>query len=98
MSDLLIHTMGERDRAYQERNRIVAALSKLFPSYWYADPKATGWPVIAVMLPTGQATWHVPSSDFNRWFTHLKERLCDWDGHDTEEKYQRLDALPVKES
>lgn len=42
------------------------------------DPDEPEWPVVFIELPTGQVSWHVPQHD------------VPWDGHTTEEKYQRI--------
>lgn len=87
----------ERDNAYTERNRLIAALSKLFPSHVYRDPGGEpGYTlVVSINLPTGQATWHIPFSE-ESFFAHLPTvSASDWDGHTTEQKYRRLELLPV---
>ena len=43
------------------------------------DPKEPEWPVVFIELPTGQVSWHVP------------QHAAAWDGHDTGEKYRRVD-------
>lgn len=45
------------------------------------DPKLPEWPVVFIELPTGQVSWHLPQ--------HGEA----WDGHSTEEKYERVHAL-----
>lgn len=45
------------------------------------DPDAPEWPVIYIELPTGQVSWHMPQHE------------SDWDGHTTEDKYQRIAAF-----
>lgn len=42
------------------------------------DPNESEWPVVYIELPTGQVSWHLPQ--------HTKE----YDGHTTEEKYDRI--------
>ncbi len=88
-----------KNGAYAERNKMVAALSKLFPS-WLEDHPATdtAWEsdwrtIVFINLPTGQASWHLHDSEVPA-FSHLS-RLCgnSWDGHTTEQKYERLGAL-----
>lgn len=84
------------DEAYQERNKVVAALSKLFPAGrtktdipgW--DPEWHG--AVYIDLPTGQVSWHFHDRDAGL-FDHLPPYAGVWDGHDTEEKYRRLAAL-----
>lgn len=84
---------AEKDVAYIERNKVVAALARLFP----AGLKRTdipGWNkewhgCVYIDLPTGQVSWHYHDSQ-----AHLFEGLPaydgEWDGHDTQEKYRRL--------
>lgn len=84
------------DLAYQERNQVVAALARLFPSGlrktdipgW--DPEWHG--CVFIDLPTGQVSWH-----FHDREAHLFEGLPPyekpWDGHSTPEKYKRVAAL-----
>ena len=90
------HYREHKDDAYGERNKVVAALARLFPS----GLKVTdipGWDeewhnCIYIDLPSGQVSWHYHDSQ-----AHLFEGLPaydgEWDGHDTEEKYRRLAAL-----
>ena len=87
-----------KDGAYEERNFLAAALAKIYPSYTYLDPSEPDWPILYVDLPTGQVSWHVP---FNFWEKYLGKLNVvganPWDGHTTEEKYERLQALAPKE-
>jgi hypothetical protein len=88
-----------KDGAYSERNKLVSALSKLFPASlerhedsdktWEDDWR---W-IVFINLPTGQVTWHIHDSELPN-FAHLF-RICGrvWDGHTTEQKYERLAAL-----
>ena len=89
----------QKDGAYSERNKLVAAMSKLFPS-WLEDHDAadTVWEndwrkIVFIELPTGQASWHIHDSELPM-FAHLSH-LCgnSWDGHTNDEKYARLAAL-----
>lgn len=89
----------ERDGAYAERNRLVAALAKVFPAC-RAETEIEGWEpdwrwCVFVTLPTGQASWHIHESELPA-FAWLPIEANPWDGHTTEEKYQRLAALRVK--
>lgn len=90
------------DKTYArlERNRLVAALSKLFPSI-RTKTDIDGWDpkwhnVVYIVLPTGQVSWHY-HDDHEPMFEHVMYRDPQlesmWDGHDTEEKYKRLSAL-----
>lgn len=79
--------------AYTERAHLIAALSKLFPASLETDPAEPDWPVCIIDLPTGQASWHISPTDLHL-FIHLpRDAGRVWDGHDTPEKYARLDAL-----
>lgn len=80
----LAAAQGKEDSAYLERNRLVALLSKVFPS----GKKKTaieGWSedwhgCVYIDLPTGQASWHY--HDSQAWlFEHLPEYQGAWDGH-----------------
>src|SRR5438309_1507704 len=88
----------ERDNAYRERDQLVAALSKQFDAhlathtgYWEDDWRN----IVCIHLPTGQATWHIHDSEL-AMFSHLDRADDHWDGHSTEEKYRRLNALAVR--
>lgn len=87
---------ADKDSAYLERNRLVAALASLFPS-GIARTDIPGWlpewhGCVYVDLPTGQASWHYHDSQAHL-FAHLPPYTKAWDGHSTDEKYQRLAAL-----
>ena len=94
-----------KDGAYLERNKLVSLLSKVFPS----GKKKTaieGWSknwhgCVYIDLPTGQASWHYHDSQSDL-FDHLPEYKGTWDGHTTDEKYERIrqfaaGAAPTKE-
>lgn len=91
--------MSNIDEVYTERAHLVAALSKLFPSSlgehdgddWDDDWRTACY----IELPTGQVSWHIASKDVHL-FEHLEKEGNSWDGHTTEEKYKRLDALEAK--
>lgn len=95
----------EKDKAYWERNQLVAALSKVYPAYltkheqndksWDEDWRT----IVTIKLPTGvtgwrQAAWHIHDSEIPN-FDHLEYSFSiGWDGHTSEEKYKRLRAIP----
>ena len=90
---------AQKDGAYEERNKLVCFLTKLFPSWlsrhqpeddeWGADWR---W-VVFVLLPTGQVSWHIHDSQLPE-FEHLqRDDVAEWDGHTTDEKYARIDAV-----
>lgn len=85
--------------AYHERNMLVCYLSKLYPSHRSKHDlkKDKSWDrewetIICVHTPQGQATWHVHKSE-KKLFMHLKNQKDHWDGHTSEEKYERLLSL-----
>lgn len=81
------------DGAYNERNRLVAFLARLFP----AGLKKTaipGWDeawhgCVYIDLPGGQASWHYHDSEAHL-FNGLPPYSGEWDGHSTDEKYERI--------
>lgn len=80
--------------AYTERATLIALLAALYPSGWdYSDPEYPDWPVVYIDLPTGQASWHIHPDDW--WiFANVERRHnAQWDGHSTDEKYQRIRHL-----
>ena len=100
LSTLLDHYAemeAQKDAAYLERNKVVAALASVFPS-GIARTAIEGWSddwhgCVYIDLPTGQASWHYHDSQAHL-FEHLPVYTGKWDGHDTEEKYRRVLALP----
>lgn len=86
-----------KDGAYRERDQLVAALSRLFPALLerhQPDPDPnweSDWMwIVFIDTPAGQCSWHIHDSELSL-FDHLSRNLgCKWDGHSTEEKYERL--------
>jgi hypothetical protein len=91
---------GSLDSVYYERNLLVSALSKVYPSWitWDMDAEE-GWEhVITIEGPTGQMSWHIPE-DFITSEGLPVVHMCygthiEYDGHSTDEKYRRLLDLP----
>jgi hypothetical protein len=92
------HAEAERDKAYRERAALVAYLAANCRSVIMhdADPDAPGWSAIFVETPSGQMSWHLAEADLDL-FRHVPKVLrhfkTPWDGHTTDEKYQRLAEL-----
>jgi hypothetical protein len=93
---------------YRERDLVVAALSKIFPSHLKRDlDMEEGYKtVVCIHLPKGQAGWHIPDDEVIL-FDHLTSYdftsqaaydTCEYDGHNTYVKYERLNALPDMDS
>jgi hypothetical protein len=77
---------------YRERAHLLANLATHYPSHlqYRSDPMEPGWPVLFIHLPTGQACWHLAEDDIDL-FAHVRTDTVEtWDGHTTDEKYQRL--------
>lgn len=98
--DVIMHEVSElskqKDGAYAERNKLVALLSKLFPSSLERHPEEDeDWDhdwrwIVFINLSVGQATWHIHDSEVGL-FDHLERNTgAKWDGHTTEEKYERV--------
>lgn len=84
------------DGAYRERARLVAHLASLYPSHiGHTDPTAPDWAVVIVETPAGQMSWHIAQRDLDL-FAHVTPTgpaSQGWDGHTTDEKYERLRTL-----
>lgn len=92
---------AHKDNAYAERNNLVAALARLFPSSLERHPdEDETWEddwrwIVFINLPTGQASWHIHDSELEKFSTIPRFRGWQWDGHTTEQKYERLAALGI---
>lgn len=82
------------DAVYRERAHLVALLATLYPStIGPHDPNWPEWSVVIIDLPTGQASWHVAPTDLDL-FRHVTPSVKNtWDGHSTDEKYERIRRL-----
>lgn len=76
-----------KDLAYYERNM----LALRYADGWYYDKENNweGWSRV-LSLEGGKLTFHIPDS-FE--IGNLPEIEPNWDGHSTEEKWQRIDDL-----
>jgi hypothetical protein len=82
------------DDVYRERNAVVAALIRTngWPASLMAAPDEEGWWIVYAETPLGQVSWHVNPVDV-RLFDDVPRRGADWDGHDTDTKYERIAML-----
>lgn len=95
------------NEVYRERAHLVANLALQYPSVLaYNDPEEPSWPLVYVQGPAGQMSWHVSPDDLDLFegvpLVHPEDPRAAWDGHTTEEKYERLASIrrvdPAKES
>lgn len=79
---------------YRERAHLVSHLASLYPStIGYTDPSEPDWAVVSIITEAGQLTWHISPDDMDL-FRHVSwDSTVEWDGHSTEEKYERLVKL-----
>ena len=87
---------SRKNAAYRERNRVVAALAHCFPS-GIRKTSIQGWSddwhnCVYIDLPSGQVSWHYHDSEVGL-FKDLPPYEKEWDGHTTEQKYERLAKL-----
>jgi hypothetical protein len=75
---------------YEARNKwiyhalSVAISNGLEAGISYDPYEMVDWPVVFIELPTGQVSWHVPA------------HIHAYDGHTTEEKYERIHSYAEK--
>ncbi len=92
------------DLAYEERNRLVVVLAKLYPASIELDPavespESSVWAYVVIIdFPTGQISYHIRRSDL-KMFSFLRQNAGRvWDGHTTDEKYRRIESLKPKDA
>jgi hypothetical protein len=78
---------------YRERAALLALIADGYPSWiGYTDPITPHWPVLTIMLPTGQCCWRIAPDDVHL-FGHVRQVTADdppLDAHSTDEKYRRI--------
>lgn len=91
----LIERQNQETALYRERARLVAFLAASYPAEVWTDTDA-GWDVVAVNTPVGQMSWHIADADMDL-FAHITQRSDEdhYDGHTTEQKYERLAELTL---
>lgn len=82
---------------YRERAHLVAFLAATYDStIGFTDPNEPDWAVVTISTPEGQMTWHISPDDMDL-FGHVDDHPdAYYDGHTTEEKYERLRALTLR--
>jgi hypothetical protein len=95
-----VRTVGLLDEdaggMYEERAHLVALLATHYASLLtFNDPAEPEWGVVYIDTPAGKLSWHIAPGDlhlFLRTLTVAPDRV-KWDGHTTEEKYERIRRL-----
>lgn len=94
------HTLTkQRDGAYRERAQLVALLSAIYPAVIVPahDVAERGWQIVYVVAAGWQLSWHIAPGDADL-FAHVHREdaghpRAQWDGHTTEQKYDRIRRL-----
>lgn len=97
----------QKDKAYEERNKVVSAFAEaiiqLGGRAGRRKTKIEGWNpewdwCVYIDLPNGgpQISWHMHESHLHL-FEWMNPYAGEWDGHDTTEKYRRLEEWRKKE-
>lgn len=93
----------ERDGAYRERAQLLAWLTALYASHAVLVPALDiddedGWHLLFFNVAGRQMSWHISPRD-TELFKHVElvdvgDARAQWDGHTTDEKYQRIRTMP----
>ena len=90
-----------KDAAYKERDQCLVLMALMAQRLglktgiglhrdgpgeeWYSEWRN----ILFIDLPSGQVSWHIHDSETS-WFYFVGAYDGEWDGHTTEEKYQRV--------
>ena len=81
---------------YRQRAYLMGGYVGMFGGVFsHTDRQAPEYPVLYVETPKGQLSWHIHPEDKDV-FDGLNVPTVEgypWDGHSTEEKYMRIEAL-----
>jgi hypothetical protein len=88
--------MSATDQAYAERNQLVRFLCCHFPC-GIKRTAIEGWDpewqnCVYVETPCGQLSWHYHDRE-KELFSDLPPFAGEWDGHTSQQKYERLQKL-----
>lgn len=103
MTDLnatIVNLTEQKNAAYVERNKCVALVARMAVALGLEaglgrhEEEDKSWEddwrnIVFIELPTGQVSWHIHDSDLPM-FNWLSGYEGGWDGHTTEEKYERV--------
>lgn len=89
---------ADKDEAYRERNNVVAAFARLFPS-GIRKTEIEGWNpewhgCVYIDLPNGQISYHYHDNQA-QLFADLPAYTKEWDGHDKATVHMRLATFNV---
>ena len=88
--------MSDLNAVYSERNKLIALVAKQAIALGHqagllqdGDAAAPWQHVVVIDLPSGQVSWHIHDNELY-WFAFLGAYEQAWDGHTTEQKYNRV--------
>lgn len=92
----LAEAKADKDEAYRQRNYLVAALARIYPS-GVRNTDIPGWSAdwhgcCFIDLPSGQISYHFHDSH-HFLFDKLPAYKTEWDGHDKDVVHDRLLAI-----
>lgn len=100
MKELIDKLTNQKDQAYSERNKVVAAIAHIIAAtgmgnVYLAKHVDADWEddwrnILVIELPNGQITWHFHDSEMHLLGNFELSNNYQYDGHSTEEKYKRL--------
>lgn len=95
MEDEVAQLKAQLGEVYTDRNllaQVVAVLARRagMEAGWAIDHEESEWPVLLITMPTGQVSYHIPQAEC---IVGLSPASHPWDGHSTEVKRKRLQAL-----
>lgn len=97
LDDAMHDLAAAKDAAYAERDKCLVLTALMAQRLGLKvgigiDPKAqtSDWEsILFIDLPAGQVSWHIHASETSMFY-FVGAYDGEWDGHTTEEKYQRV--------
>jgi|SRR5688572_13452150 len=89
---------AQKNAAYTERDKCLVLIAtmaqQLGINVGIGQHSGADWDddwrnILFIDLPSGQVSWHIHDSELP-WFSFLPVYSALWDGHTTEEKYDRV--------
>ena len=104
IADQVAKAVEAKNNAYWERNQLVAYIASQYEAHMVRHPEddkewEDDWRwIICVHTPQGQLSWHIHDDEvpYFGWL-EVEPDGDHWDGHTTEEKYDRITELRSKE-